>query len=218
MPTLLEVVLSPQMLQTLRRLRGGMKTSDVRKLPLRLQQLVARLDRAGLLKRASSSGGPTHLYLKDKEGRLISYAPARTPLRWITREQLDRLGLPDLPAFQIRATADKHRMGRPSRPGPRVYVRRLPDWDFDPEVDLHETAVALLLFDGRAARAFVAARPGTDWTRLRKRIHQEGLPGRARYFGVHKLIGLRIPRVKTATRHDAYRRAKTEPIPRKPPR
>jgi hypothetical protein len=218
MPALLEVVLSPQMLVALRRLRDGMKPSDVRKLPLRLQQLVARLDHAGLLKRAASSGGPTQLYLKDEAARLIPYAPARTPLRRITREQLDRLGLPDLPAFQIRAAADKHRLGRPSRPGPRVYMRRLPEEDFDPEVDLHETVLALLLFDGRAARAFVAARPGTDWTRLRKRIHQEKLAGRARYFGVHKLIGLRIPRKKTAIRHDAYRRADTEPIPRKPPR
>jgi hypothetical protein len=76
-------------------------------------------------------------------------------------------------------------------------MQRLPGEDFDPEVDLHETALALLLFNGRAARAFVAARPGADWVwLLRKRIHQEGLPGRARYFGVHKLIGLRIPRKK----------------------
>ena len=99
-----------------------------------------------------------------------------------------------------------------------MYLRRLPEEDFDPEVELHETALALLLFDGRAARAFVVARPENDWTRLRERIHEEKLAGRARHFGVHKFIGLRIPRKKTAIRHDAYRRAKTEPIPRKPPR
>jgi hypothetical protein len=142
-------------------------------------------------------------------------APAAAPPELaVTRSDLDHLGLRKVRPFRIAALADKRR-GRPRSPGPRVYLHRLPTY-FNARTSLAEIALALLLLDGRVAAAFITARPDLDKDQLRDRIHDEGLYPKASYFGLKKLIGLRPKRGPiTTTRHDAYRRARTEPKPRR---
>jgi hypothetical protein len=129
----------------------------------------------------------------------------------VTRAQLDALDLPQVRPFYIGALPRP--MGRPRIPAPRIYLRELPAWDWDPTTDLDETALALLVFAPAACAQLIRAHPRRTWARFIARIRAEGLEPRARHFGIKKLTGMRKTRTNRATRHDAVRRAKTEPIP-----
>lgn len=208
MPTFVEVLISPALAGSLRRLASGVPVSELRSLPLRTRQLIKRLEAAGHVVRRQRQG-VKYVGLTDKAAKLVPPPQPRPAALGITRSQLDALGLPGVAPFEIHKAPPQ--MGRRSSPLPRIYLKRLPPPTFDPTRDLDDTALALLVFAPRATRGFIGAHPGRDWQRLRERIHDEDLAPRALYFGLNfKLIGLKKDR---KTRSDAYRRAKTEPLP-----
>lgn len=216
--TLLEFLVSPNTMALLQQLRPGLPQAAVAGLPLRSRQLLTRLERGGMLIRRTDRAGTPRLWLSRPALRWVPKLPKGPEFRLVTRQDLDRLGLRTTPPFRIRVKAAP-RMGRPpgSSPGTRsVYVRRLPPPGFNPTVNLGETVLALLLLEGKSARQLVQARPTWDWSRLRERLHAEGLESRARHFGLRKLIGLKVARATSkAIRHDAVRRATTEPKPKR---
>lgn len=202
------MLISPALAAALRQLVAGVPVSELRALPLRTRQLVKRLEATGHVVRRQRQG-VKYVELTDKAATLVPAPRQRPPAPVITRSQLDALGLAGVSPFEIHKLPRP--MGRRSSRLPRIYLKRLPPPTFDPLLDLDETALALLVFAPRAARGLIRDYPGRDWGRLRERIHDEDLAPRALYFGLNfKLIGLKRQR---KTRSDAYRRAKTEPLP-----
>ena len=225
------------MLALLVRLQDGLAESEISALAPRQRELVERLEQNSLVRRALAPDGVRYLWLDESCAVELPAAPALPETHTITAEQLQTLGLRATPGFKVRRRSDRH-IGRPPSSigaGPFAYLERLPPEDFDPlsPDDLQETVLALLAFDGLAARALVEDNLGLDWSFLRDRIREEKLEGRARYLGLHKLIHMRFPRrtrAKNASsppaipvqpkeaRRDAYRRASTEPKDKRPSR
>lgn len=184
-----------------------MSALDLARLPARSARTVALLEKSGYVIEGRLHG---------RVRQLVSPGRPSAPYVFVDQSVLEASGLTGVPPFAAYRLADR-RVGRTSFIRPRIYLRALPPYDFDsrPTV-LDELLVMLLVRDSGAARALVAAHPKHRWSYARGRIHREGLYARARYFGLHKRIGLRPPRGgNTQVRRDAYRRAKTEPIRRR---
>jgi hypothetical protein len=212
MPTFVHSVVSRPVLLLLGQLRSGISSSALAQLPKRQRELVARLEKDGHVLREQAAAGARLLLAPALRGLVEPTAsgPRRTG---VTRAQLDALDLPQVRPFHIGQLPRP--MGRSLIPAPRIYLKELPSWDWDPTTDLDETALALLVFAPAACAQLVRAHPRRKWEHFIARIRAEGLEARARYFGIKKLIGMRKSRTPRVTRHDAVRRAKTEPIPKR---